>query len=242
MTDDDAELSDPDVVRSADGSVGRFFDSLSEDYTAVIERCFPRYREMFWALLEYLPPDLEPQSILELGAGTGNLSALLADRFAESDICLVDLSAESLQDCRDRLGTHERFRHDQRDFRDLSYQDESFGLVASSISLHHLTGREKQALFAEIYRWLKPGGVFAYADQHAGETPDLYQRHIDHWKSISLGAGSSEQEWEMWMQHQRDHDHHDTMSDQMKWLSESGFAVVDCPWRYLLWTVLQARK
>jgi hypothetical protein len=65
---------------------------------------------------------------------------------------------------------------------------------------------------------------------------------MDHWKAAAIGAGSTEQEWEMWMQHQADHDHHDTLTDQIDWLRNAGFSMVDCPWRYLLWAVVQARK
>ena len=34
----------------------------------------------------------------------------------------------------------------------------------------------------------------------------------------------------------------DALIDQIDWLREAGFSVVDCPWRYLLWSVIQARK
>ena len=153
----------------------------------------------------------------------------------------MDVSAESLQACRGRVDT-KRVTYQQQDFRNLDYAPQSFDLVASSIAVHHLTADEEQSLFGNIYRWLRPGGVFAYGDQHAGATADLYQRHIANWHRISKQAGSSEQEWDMWMQHQRQHDHHDTLGDQMGWLREAGFSIVDCPWRYLLWTVLLAIK
>ena len=222
--------------------VGHFFDSLSKDYTAVIERCFPRYREMLWALLDYLPASFKPKTILELGSGTGNLSALLVHRYPNAEFQLVDLSSESIEQCQKRFAGSPNITFLRTDFCDLSFPDASFDLIASSISVHHLEADDKQALFQRIHGWLNQGGIFAYVDQHAGETMDIYARHIANWKEISLAAGSTEEEWEMWMKHQREHDHHDTLSDQMMWLSEAGFDVVDCPWRYLLWTVLQARK
>lgn len=224
------------------GSVGRFFDALSDDYTSAIQRCFPRYREMLWAILEYLPSDLNVDSILELGSGTGNLSVLLAESFPDATIRFVDLSGESIDVCRRRLGEDSRFSYEQIDLRDLAYKRSTFDLVASSISLHHLTSTEKQTLFTACYEWLKPGAVLAFADQFAGGSSDIYSKHIENWKKISLDAGSTHEEWDMWMRHQADHDHHDTLASQMAWLADAGFSVVDCPWRYLLWTVIQARK
>lgn len=223
-------------------TVDQFFDALTEQYTSVIERCFPRYREMLWALLDYLPDDRGEQRILELGSGTGNLSVLLAQRYPEATIQMVDVSADSLAVCRSRLGDDGRFVYRSEDFRRLRRDDGPFDLVASSIAVHHLTAAEKQKLFSELYGLLSPRGIFAYADQLAGATDDLYRRHIENWKAASMDAGSSEQEWQMWMKHQADHDHHDTLSDQLDWLRAAGFDVVDSPWRYLLWTVVQARK
>ena len=223
-------------------AVDEFFDCLTDDYTATIERCFPRYREMLWAAIDYLPADLVVRNILELGSGTGNLSMLLAEKFPEATIHLVDVSGESMAACRSRFGNDTRIQYHRQDFRELQFDAGQFDLVASSIAVHHLDSTEKQTLFANILRWLNRQGIFVYADQHAGATGDLYQRHIDHWKAAAIGAGSTQQEWDMWMQHQAEHDHHDTLTDQIDWLRTAGFDVVDCPWRYLLWTVLQARK
>jgi len=220
----------------SDVPVGQFFDALSEDYTATIERCFPRYREMLWALLEYLPSDRTYSKILELGCGTGNLSVLLAERFTDSSIWFVDVSRESLDVCR---ANH---AFDEHDFRDMAFDPGTFDLIISSISIHHLLPEEKQSLFADAHVWLQPSGIFTFADQFAGATDDLYSTHMLNWQRQSLAAGSTEDEWAMWMRHQLDHDHHDTLADQMNWLSDAGFSIVDVPWRYLLWTVLQSRK
>jgi tRNA (cmo5U34)-methyltransferase len=223
-------------------SVAEFFNSLTAQYAAAIERCFPRYREMLWALLEYLPADLKVDRIMELGCGTGNLSVLIAERFPEATIDLIDLSAESLQVCQRRMQDAARYQFRTSDFRSLDDQQGSFDLILSSIAIHHLTSIEKQKLFATLFRMLRPGGVFAYADQHAGATPSIIKRHHQYWHEISRAAGSTEDEWELWMAHQRDHDHHDTVIDQIDWLRNTGFQRVDCTWRYLLWTVLQAEK
>ncbi len=225
-----------------DRNVGRFFDTLTGDYTETIERCFPRYREMLWALLDYLPQDRTFNSVLELGCGTGNLSVLLREAFPNATLQLVDLSSESLEICRSRFSADCRHEFHQQDFGTATYDDGSFDLVVSSIAIHHLDAAGKQLLFRRIHGWLTNDGVLCFADQCAGGADDLNERHIFNWKRQSMNAGSNDAEWTMWMQHQADHDHHDTLGDQMEWLREAGFAVVDCPWRYLLWSVVQARK
>jgi tRNA (cmo5U34)-methyltransferase len=226
----------------SDQNVGRFFDSLTSDYTAAIERCFPRYREMLWAVMDYLPQGRQFESILELGCGTGNLSVLLHEVFPRASLHVVDLSKESLDVCRTRLPSIERFVFDQQNFESLDYQRQSFDLVVSSIAIHHIDGAAKQSLFERIHQWLTEDGVLCFADQCAGATDDLYARHLENWKRLSFAAGTTDSEWQMWMQHQSEHDHHDTLLDQIDWLREAGFSVVDCPWRYVLWSVIQARK
>lgn len=221
--------------------VGSFFDSLADGYTTTIERCFPRYREMLWSVLDYLPRANSYRRILELGCGTGNLSSLLIERFPKSEIVLVDISADSIDACRERFAG-DRLECRQADFRDLEFAGSEFDLVVSSISVHHLDAAEKQRLFSRVHGWLNESGVFAYADQHAGDTDETTEHHHRNWKSLSMAAGSTEEEWEMWMKHQAEHDHLDTLLSQIDWLRQCGFSSVDCTWRYLLWATLLCQK
>ena len=223
-------------------NVAEFFDSLTGEYTETIERCFPRYPEMLWAVLNYLPTGRRFENILDLGAGTGNLSVAVHEAFPEATLRVVDVSRDSLDICRERLAECERLICDETDFRNLEFPEGSFDLIVSSIAIHHLDAAGKQSLFQRCHNWLSDGGIFCFADQCAGETEDLYARHIENWKQQTMQAGSTEAEWQMWMQHQAEHDHHDTLSDQMGWLREAGFESVDCVWRFLLWSVIQARK
>ena len=197
---------------------------------------------MLWAVLEYLPHARPVSSILELGCGTGNLSVLLHEAYPDASLRLVDISGESLDVCRARISPANHVVYDQCDFGSVDYESGAFDLVVSSIAIHHLTGADKQALFRRVFDWLTDDGIFCFADQCAGATDDLSSRHMENWRTLSFDAGSTDAEWEMWMQHQSQHDHHDTLIDQLDWLQAAGFPVVDCPWRYLLWSVIQARK
>lgn len=225
---------------SALSTVGGFFDRLSDDYTAAIQRCFPRYSEMLGALLSYVPDTWRPTRVLELGCGTGNLSVMLAESFPQAQFCFVDLSSESLDVLRQRLGASVDYQLNVHDIRHLDFAAGSFDWITSSIAIHHLTSVEKRALFQRAQRWLRPGGIFSFADQFRGATAAVNSQHMAQWQLISKQAGATAEEWIMWMAHQDAHDHHDTLADQMLWLSEAGFRHVDCVWRYLLWTVVRA--
>jgi tRNA (cmo5U34)-methyltransferase len=96
-------------------------------------------------------------------------------------------------------------------------------------------------LFHKCRRWLRPGGVFCFADQFCGVAEDVYQKHIANWRQLSMEAGSTEEEWQMWVEHQKAHDYHDPLPEELAWITQAGFNDVDCVWRYLLWAVVQGR-
>jgi SAM-dependent methyltransferase len=67
----------------------------------------------------------------------------------------------------------------QGDAAALPFENESFTSVIAVLVLHHLRSREQQdRAFCEIYRVLRPGGVFL-----AGEIPDGWLQRAIHWKS-----------------------------------------------------------
>lgn len=221
-------------------SLTSFFDEWSIDYDAAIERCVPRYREMLWALIHYIPEDCAPRRIVELGPGSGNLSALLARRFPAAELHLVDLSAEMLERTRSKLGDSKAVHLHERDFATVDFEPASIDLVMSSISIHHLDDEAKQRLFARVHAWLGPTGLLLYSDQFAGEA-EHYSKNIASWHRSAREKGASEAEWQSWMRHQDEHDHHASLPDQIAWLRTAGFATVDCVWRHLLWTVLYCK-
>jgi tRNA (cmo5U34)-methyltransferase len=223
-------------------STERFFDELGAGYDGAIERCVPRYREMLASILTYIPETPTPRRVLDLGCGTGNLSALVAERFPGAIVVSVDISIEILKALASRHDDEHRPRVARADMRQLPVANGTVDLIVSSIAIHHLVDDDKRALFSEIHRALRPGGVFTYSDQFAGATDDLYARHMAIWRERAAALGAPDDEWAAWMKHQDLHDHHSPIGDQMDWLRGSGFAVVDCVWRYALWTVLQARK
>lgn len=220
----------------------QFFDSIAAEYTDQIRRCVPRYDEMLWAVLDYLPADLAPQNMLELGCGTGNLTLRLAEKYPTAQLHLADFSAGMIAECQKRLGPAAKITPHAQDFRAIHLPENSLDLVASSISLHHLTDSEKQSLFKNIATWLRPGGIFVFSDQFAGKTKEIYDRHLAHWRTAAQKLGATEAEWTAWMEHQAAHDHHSPIADQIDWLKAAGFENIDCPWRYLLWTVLISQK
>ena len=220
----------------------RFFEGLRSDYDQAIQRCVPRYAEMLWAIVSYLPHNFRPRRILELGCGTGNLSAALIGSFPDAECTLVDISSDLLAQCKQRFERLGKVSYQQVDFSELSCDHATYDLVVSSIAIHHIPDSEKVRLFRKIHEWLSEEGVFVYSDQFSGVTPGLTERHMDYWRDEASRLGAPQAEWNEWMRHQAESDIHASLPDQMTWLRDAGFAATDCTWRFLLWTVVQAEK
>ena len=221
--------------------VDEFYNSISKSYTESIQRCVPRYREMLESLFAYLKPDFEPKSILELGCGTGNLTHFLTAKYPNAKITAVDISTECINECKIRL-PEENIEYINSDFRDLELPENSFDLIVSSISIHHIDDSAKGILFRKIYSSQTKNGILSFCDQFRGETEHIYKKHIEFWKMIALEQGSSLDEWNMWMKHQEEHDFHSSLSKHLKWLEEARYKNIDCTRRFLLWTTIYAEK
>jgi ubiquinone/menaquinone biosynthesis C-methylase UbiE len=99
-----------------------------------------------------------PRRVLDLGCGTGQLTADLAARFPDAEVVGLDLSADMLSHARRRLA---RARLLRANVYALPLPDESLDLVTSTISYHWYL--EPERALAEIHRVLRPGGRFVLA-------------------------------------------------------------------------------
>ena len=128
------------------------------------------------------PPEAHIR-VLDLGAGTGILSHMIAEAFPNARITLVDISSEMLKIARKRLGEGKRIRYMQADISLLAMPGE-FDVVVSALAIHHLKDDEKHVLYGEVYKALGAGGVFVNAEQVLGPTAALEKRYEDR-KSVA---------------------------------------------------------
>jgi ubiquinone/menaquinone biosynthesis C-methylase UbiE len=110
--------------------------------------------------------------LLELGAGQGrDTFAFVAAGF---NVTALDYEAESLRTIYDRVvavGMDDRLQITPHDVREaLPYRDAGFDAVYSHMLFNMaLTTSELDALTAEVYRVLRPGGLHLYTVRHVGD-------------------------------------------------------------------------
>jgi putative AdoMet-dependent methyltransferase len=101
-------------------------------------------------------------TVLDLGCGTGNTSALI--REAAQIVC-VDLSENMMQIGRDKLAHLRNVTFVRDDLLAYCAADgPAFDAVISTYAVHHLTDDEKAQLFASVANRLSPGGRAVFGD------------------------------------------------------------------------------
>jgi SAM-dependent methyltransferase len=101
----------------------------------------------------------EVRTILELGCGTGNDAARLAGE--GYSVTAIDLSGEAIRQARARFGSMARFVVTDMTKR-LPFPDGDFDAVMSNVAMHMFPDSVTRAVFAEVGRLVRSGGLFVF--------------------------------------------------------------------------------
>lgn len=214
------------------------FECTAVDYDRARLALVTCQSQLYARTIEAIPQGAK--RILELGAGTGLLSAEVAQAFPDAELVLVDAAPAMLEQAARRLQGHAALSCEQLDYS-LRLPDGHFDAVVSSLSIHHLTHDDKQRLFNRIFEQLAGGGVFANADQVLGPTPKQEAYYQQVWERQAREAGALEEDLQAAIQRQK-LDISATLSDQLLWLAEAGFEAVDCLFKDYRFAVMVGRK
>jgi tRNA (cmo5U34)-methyltransferase len=209
------------------------FSAHAPKYTGLRRRLVPGIDEFYGAVVDVLGLlDPGPARVLDLGAGTGLLSGLVADAFPGATIELLDASEPMLREARQRLGAAAGAVH----VADMAgpLPEGPFDAVVSALAIHHLDDHDKRELFARLHAVLRRGGVFVNAEQVAAPSPALTDVYERMWVRECRALGASEAELDGARERMR-HDRCVDVETQLRWLREAGFAPADCvykSWRF----------
>jgi len=117
------------------------------------------------AFAEGAPPG-DCRRILDLGCSFGGLTMALRQAYPEAtEVVGIDISGAALRWA--HLTAEERglaIAFEQRDATATGYPDGSFDLIAGFLLLHELRAETLDAVMAEAYRLLRPGGHIRFLD------------------------------------------------------------------------------
>lgn len=184
-----------------------------------------------------------PGHIVELCCGEGLLSRALLERFPAATVHAFDGSPRMLEAARrtagelaGRLETRQ-FDLAATDWRALPFRAHA---VVSSLAVHHLDGPGKEALFADVFAMLAPGGVFVLADlveparaagraiaAHAWDEA-VKARALARDGGLAAFERFRAERWNYYGDPEPDPvDQPSPLFDKLKWLEAAGFAALD---------------
>ena len=130
--------------------------------------------ELYFKLLENKK---NKSKLLEIGAGTGQNTGFLIDMSYE--VCATDISLEFLEVMNKKFHGCINFYTQYADMEKLPFTEESFDVVCSAGSLSY---GDNEIVMNEIYRVLKPGGMFIAVDSLNNNPIYKFNRYIRYLK------------------------------------------------------------
>ena len=177
-------LRDPRQIFGIDRhAVARAFDRASRSYDAAAA-LQDRVRKELLTRLEEL--EVEPRAVLDLGAGTGHGTRALKRRYPKAVVVAVDIAPGMLEQARQQSRWLRRFERVRADAYALPFAGATFDLVFSNLMIQWCD--DLDAVFAEIARVLKPGGLLLFSTFGPGTLAELREawaesdasNHVNH--------------------------------------------------------------
>jgi tRNA (cmo5U34)-methyltransferase len=216
------------------------FNENASQYDDQRKRLIPCFDDFYSIAISIAETNTDTPNILDIGAGTGLLSFLILEKFPNAKVTLIDLSEKMLDVAKERLKANPNVTYIIDDYTKYK-SDEKYDVVISSLSIHHLTGDEKEQLYQNIYSGLNKNGVFINADQVLGGTSFIESLYKRDWKYKVENSGLSKEEIHSAYERAK-LDKMSTLDDQINWLKDIGFLDVDCVYKYFNFVVLFGRK
>ena len=140
--------------------VEQMFDTISGNYDS-LNRMISLGTDQGWRRnVLKMVSDTNPDSILDIATGTGDLAILLSKSNAKRIVGL-DLSAGMLEVGKEKvkaLGLQNKIEMIQGDSENLPFQDNTFDAITVAFGIRNFETLEKG--LSEILRVLKPNGIF----------------------------------------------------------------------------------
>ena len=127
--------------------------------------------------LQHVAP-LPPGPVLDIGAGQGFGAAHLSRALAPRPVVSIDIELGCLKPAHQEAGPVPP-RFVLASATDLPFAAESFALAAAVMTFHCLP--QPQRVFREVYRTLRPGGVFLVADVDGHHWMARPFEVVEHW-------------------------------------------------------------
>lgn len=220
------------------------FDADAKAYDDRIIKHVNGYLDMHQSLFNFIPFKKDDSfTILDLGIGSGKLSAQILEAFPNSKLIGIDFSDKMLEMSKFRLRKHEnRFELINSDF-EKSLPKIKFGIVIMVLALHHLEDPGKEKLIKKLYSQISSPGALLIGDLTKSVSQKTTDKYMNLWRQNLRNNGYSEEHIEnTYKEKYLKEDIPTTLENHLKWLREAGFDQVEVLWKRYHFMSLAAFK
>jgi tRNA (cmo5U34)-methyltransferase len=196
-----------------------------------------------------------PRQILDLGCGDGALGRFLLDQFPKARVIFADFSEPMLKAAKKRLGENPRAALVKADFSSRSWVDgvralRPVDVVVSGFAIHHQPDQRKKELYAEVFGFLRDGGLFLNLEHVAPVTSNvghLFDNYfIDHLYRFHRKKNPTQSREEVEKAYYNRPDKEENLlapvDVQCEWLRLIGFTDVECFFKVFELALFGGRK
>ncbi|MDI6777661.1 MAG: class I SAM-dependent methyltransferase [Patescibacteria group bacterium] len=192
----------------------RFKGKMSSEYN-LIALAAPQYTDCEKEIGEILKKYFHGQrsnrfEILEIGCGSGFTSEIILKADRRIHLTAVDNEPKMIGQAKRKLAKYAKakrvkiFRADALDFVK-RLKSGNFDAFASALTIHNFNFKYRRKFLLEVYRSLKPGGLFINMDRYAHDDPKVFKEwlewQIGMYKKVFSELGEDEL-IEQWVKHE----------------------------------------
>lgn len=203
----------------------------ADEYDRAIRTFIPRYDTMLGTIVHWLERSVPRGGlVVDLGAGTGALSAAILDALPAVRVQLVDIDPDMLDTAAARCREHEgRFEVRRARFEDDLPRCDA---VVATLALHHVADPdEKRDLYTAIRAALEPGGLVVVGDMLIHPEGPERRGMLADWYAHMAEHGITKEEADGHFAQWAEEDHYVTLVDELQLIGAAGFPHPECFWR-----------
>lgn len=216
------------------------FNKNSQLYDEQRKKLIPCFEDFYNISALIAESHLDNPKILDLGAGTGIFSQYLLKKYPKASLTLIDIAERMLELSKVRFKNLSNVKYIIDNYLTYNFS-EKYDIIISSLSIHHLSDKEKLELYKRCYSMLNTNGMFINSDQFLGETPYIEDLNKNLWKTEVENSDLSQEEILSCYERIK-LDKEATLEQNLNWLKESGFSDISCVYKYYHFGIIYGRK